>query len=210
MKRALIFLNGNQPKKSLIEKVYKTTDAVICADGGTRRALFCGLTPTVILGDFDSLSKKIQKQMQKAGVSLISFPREKDYTDSELAINFAIDAGYKELILFGVFGARIDHFVANILFASQIEKRGMSIRIMEDRQTLYFTDTKLTIPGKAGDTVSLISLAGDATVTTKGLKYALTRGKIPFGKTIGVSNELISARAEIRVHEGNMLIIQTN
>src|SRR3989344_2641332 len=60
MKRAVIFVNGNRPSRDLVFEVLKTTDTIICADRGAKHAIDCGVTPNVILGDLDSLSKTLQ------------------------------------------------------------------------------------------------------------------------------------------------------
>lgn len=210
MKRAVIFLHGNRPGDADIKKLVKKTDTIICADGGTQYALEAGLVPDIVLGDFDSLSKKFQKRLKELKIPLQEFPRDKDFTDSELAITYAIDQGFKELVLFGVFGTRIDHFLANIDFLATKSARGLRISIIDNHQTLYFVTSNLEISGKKGDTLSLIPLQIDAKgVSTTGLKWELTNDTLIWGATRGVSNEFTSTTAKISLKKGILLVIHT-
>ena len=208
MKRAVIFLHGNKPDEADIKKHLKKTDTIICADGGTEYALEAGLIPDIVLGDLDSLSKKFQQRLKELKIPLQEFPTDKDFTDSELAITHAIDQGFKELVLFGVFGTRIDHFLANIDFLATKATQGLKVTIIDNHQTLYFVTTSFEITGKKGDTLSLIPLQIDAlSVSTIGLKWELYNDTLFFGETRGVSNVFIKNKAHISVQKGILLAI---
>ena len=75
MKKCVIFCAGGF--EGLVQPI-ENTDFVIAADGGLRHAQALGLTPNLILGDFDSLGYVPQ------GAEV--FPVEKDDTDAMLAI----------------------------------------------------------------------------------------------------------------------------
>src|SRR5690242_11093954 len=103
MKRAIIFLNGDLSNLSQAKSYINEADYIICADGGTRHALELNLKPNVIIGDFDSLSSELQKNLSGDYIEWVRYNTEKDQTDSELAIEFAIEKRFKTIILFGVF-----------------------------------------------------------------------------------------------------------
>lgn len=88
MKKAIIFLNGDCPRKNEIKNEELTESLKICADGAYRYVKeIC--VPDVVLGDFDSIgAEKIDKSCK-----IIRFCPEKDYTDGHLAVQFALDEG---------------------------------------------------------------------------------------------------------------------
>jgi thiamine pyrophosphokinase len=209
MKRAVIFLHGNKPNDEDIKKFVNKSDFIICADGGTEYALEGGLIPDIVLGDFDSLSPKFQKRLKELGIPLQSFPTDKDFTDSELAIDFATKKGYKDLVFFGAVGSRIDHFLANITHLVRKIDEGANVTLVDNTQILYLTNYELDLTGKKGDHVSLIPLIANVkNITTTGLKWQLYKDKLEFGATRGISNEFIKRKAHISVGKGILLIVQ--
>lgn len=213
MKRAVIFINGNRPSKELVFEVIKTTDTIICADGGAKHAIACGFTPHTIIGDLDSLPQELQKKLRRLPIEWVTFSTEKDFTDSELSLKHAIEKGFREIVVFGLFGNRMDHVMANITHFSRLvsENRNLSILVVEKGQTLYFVRKKLILSGKKGQTVSLLSLDGDAKgVSTKGLKWKLNNETLHFGEPRGVSNEFTGTKATVTVANGVLLVVQNH
>ena len=90
MKTALIVGNGEEAAKSIIEKL--KYDYIICADGGLEKASNYGIVPDIIIGDFDSVDANVLKQYENR-VLIEKFPSEKDFTDMELAVEFAVSKG---------------------------------------------------------------------------------------------------------------------
>lgn len=210
MKRAVIFLHGNKPDEEEIKNIIRKTDTIICADGGTEYAIEAGLIPDMVLGDLDSLSEKFQKRLKDLKIPLQQFPAEKDFTDSELAITYALKQGFRDLIFFAAFGTRIDHFLANITFLSKKSGDGIKITVIDNFQTLYLTSYELDIKGKRGDFISLIPLGIDAQgVTTRGLKWELYNDTLYFGATRGVSNEFIKSNIHVSVEKGTILVVHS-
>lgn len=210
MKRAVIFLNGNKPSRDLVFETIKTTDTIICADGGAKWAIAAGITPQVIVGDLDSLPKQLYKKLQKLPIDWVTFSSEKDYTDSELALKYAIEHGFMEIVVIGVFGNRMDHLMANMTHFSSVLKatQNLAISIVEKDQSMYFVKDKLVLVGEKGKTVSILSLDGDAKgVSTKGLKWRLDNETLRFGESRGVSNEIVARRVSVEVKRGVILLI---
>jgi len=210
MKRAVIFLHGNKPSKELVKKYVKKSDTIICADGGTIWAVECGLHPDVYIGDLDSITPELYKKLQKKeNIEWHTFEKEKDETDSELAIKYAIKRGFGEILLFSVFGNRVDHVLANLTLFSVLSNKKTQIKIIEGDQEIYFVKNKLELDGKIGEYISLIPLQTDVTVLTNGLKWELKGSILKYGKTCGISNEFIQTTAEVLVKNGTLLVIHT-
>ncbi len=209
MKRAVIFLHGNKPTKSLVQKYVRPTDTIICADGGTLHAVAAGIQPNVYIGDLDSITKSLHKKLQKGNIEWHIFQKEKDETDSELALDYALKKGFKEILFFGVFGSRTDHLLANLTMFARAPK-DVKIKIFAGKQELYFVHDYIRLTGNSGEYVSLIPLQNDVTgITTTGLKWQLSNGTLEFGKSRGTSNEFTQKTAEITIKSGSLLVIQT-
>lgn len=207
MKRAVIICNGNRPIKDAVKKYSSKNTTLICANGGTKHAVSLGYIPDVIIGDHDSLPKNMVKKLTAKHTHFISYPKEKDETDAQLAIQFAIEKRFTEIIVFGIYGTRIDHFLSILLF---IAEQKVPIKMVEGNQEIYCVTTNVHISGSVGDIVSLIPLKEDVQgITTKGLLYPLRKESLKYGKTQGVSNELTQPEAEIQVKKGVLLGIHT-
>src|SRR5690625_5094778 len=118
-------------------------DIGIGADRGALTLLNLNITVDYALGDFDSISMHEENKIKKDAKHFMKFPKEKDHTDLEIALNMAIELHADKLYLFGVTGARLDHTLVNIptTYLSKIRKiKGM----MVDR----YKKLELTTPGK--------------------------------------------------------------
>lgn len=208
MKRAIIFFNGDLSDLSQAKNYIKSTDYIICADGGAKHAAELGLKPNVLIGDFDSLSSNLQKKFQDKNIEWLKFNTEKNETDSELALKFAIEKGYQTILLFGVFGTRLDHFLSNIFALTRLAEKGIDVTIIEGKKEIKIIKEHLEIHGNIGDIVSLIPLQTDAKqITTDGLQYKLINENLLFGYSRGISNVLTKKTASITFTKGTLLII---
>ena len=211
MKRAVLFLNGNTPPQDLVFKSVKTTDTIVCADGGAKHVIEAGLTPHVIVGDLDSLSQVLQKRLRKLPIEWAIYPADKNFTDSELAMQYVLEKGYSEIVILGFFGDRSDHVQANILLLATIVQKNPKCRILvaDENQSLYFISSGgLTLEGKKGQTISLLPLITDVEgVVTTGLRWKLCNETLVCGATRGVSNEFSGKKASIALVHGVLLVI---
>ena len=127
MKRAIIFVNGNLSDLSRAKKIISKEDYLIAADGGVKHILKLGLILRIVIGDLDSTPLSIQKKLEREKIEWIKYPRKKDRTDFELTIDYCLEKKFKEIIIFGIFGNRIDHFIANILLLSKIQTENKAL-----------------------------------------------------------------------------------
>src|SRR5690554_1082000 len=97
--RAAIISNGELGDENKLKNTLPTFDLVICCDGGIRHLEALGLTPDLIIGDFDSVNSALLDTYIKRGVEVRTFPVEKDETDTELAAQAAIEIGVDEVVL---------------------------------------------------------------------------------------------------------------
>jgi len=210
MPRTVIFANGRLDQPSRFLKELTESDLIIAADGGAYHCNSLGVTPDVIIGDFDSLDPEILSDFKQTGAELIKFPTYKDETDLELALQLAIDRGLEEVYIIAALGDRWDMSIANVLLLGKPNLSRLSIHILDGSQELFILrgGDLVEIRSKAGAPLSLIPLAGAACgITTHGLEYSLTDETLYFGSSRGVSNVFSQDSANIKIREGLLLCI---
>lgn len=183
-------------------------DLLIAADGGTHHCLEQGLIPSIVIGDLDSLDPDDIENLKNSGTKIIEYPSRKDFTDLELALQFALELEIEEILVLAALGARWDQTIANILLPASLGNK--KVRLMDGNQEFFFLNGpgKLDIYGHCGDTFSVIPLAGDACgITTKNLEYPLKDEVLHFGSTRGISNVMLSEHASITLTKGILLCI---
>jgi len=212
--RAIIVANGEliKPETYLVE--LKHSDITIAADGGTQHCRTLGLEPSVVIGDLDSTTIEDQQAIKdNEKIQLIVYPRDKDQTDLELALQYAKKIGVTDVFLIGLLGGRIDQTIVNILLLTREEWSDIDMIILNGHETAHLMreNRSITLNGKIGDIVSLIPLSPNVYVTkTHGLRWQLTDAEMFFGTTLGISNEMISEYCHIHIGVGNLMVVHTN
>ena len=199
MGKCLIFCAGGFD--GLLEAVNEA-DCVIAADGGLVHTQALGITPDVILGDFDSLGYVPE------GSTV--FPVEKDDTDAILAVRKGLELGYKAFVIYGSLdGPRLDHTVANFQTLQYIaDNKAMGYLVGKTYIVTVVKNEKIVFPASASGIVSVFCQGADAKgVTISGLQYPLENGTLTAGFPLGVSNHFVGQPAEISVADGSLLII---
>jgi thiamine pyrophosphokinase len=209
---AVIFAGGVLRPGKALQAAIASADLVIAADSGAASALHYGCTSAIIVGDFDSLDALTLQKLQEQGSRIMRAATEKDETDSELAIQVAIEQGASAITILGwLGGARFDHTMANILLLAGFETT--PIRLVDGPSVCWLLrgPGQTTINGQVDDLLSLLPLTGEATgARTQGLYYPLHGETLRFGKPRAVSNVLTQEQAEVSLEEGLLLLIHTN
>ena len=219
MNRIIIFANGELPDINQARGILNDDDYIICADGGTRHALALDLKPDLVIGDMDSVEKADLQKLRDDGVSIELFPRDKNETDLELAITRAVELEPKEIIIVAALGGRIDQTLANIALLSdprlstlrQGSGQAFDVRLNDGVEEIFFCRDQLEVHRGSGDIVSLIPWGGPVHhIQTQGLKWALNDETLHPDRTRGVSNEMLSSNASIRIGSGLLLVVLTH
>lgn len=182
---------------------FLTDDYVICADSGFDSAVKCGITPSLVLGDMDSV---------KGDISLFPdtkvYPARKDFTDTELALETAIDLKPDEIIILGALGNRTDHSLANIFLLKRAFDAGIKACICDEHNKVYYYKNSFILKNCVGKTVSLIPVTEEITgLVTKGLDYPLCNESILFGQTRGISNVVTGEEASYTSQKGEGILV---
>ena len=184
-------------------KRFGKDDLIIAADGGYGAAVAAGLSPDVVIGDFDSSAPPTE-----TAAHVIKLSRDKNDTDMLAAVKLGLRREYKTFVIYGGTGGRLDHTVAN--FSALAYLNGFGARgflIDRDSVATVITDDKFILPKTARGTVSVFAYGGDAVgVTLKNLSYTLNNAELSPAYPIGVSNATANGDGEISVKHGSLLI----
>ncbi|MBI2914670.1 MAG: thiamine diphosphokinase [Firmicutes bacterium] len=206
IRRAYIFSHGR-----LVSFPAPTRDMLtIAADGGARHLLRVGCTPDIVIGDFDSLGPDELDTLAASGCRVIRYPAAKDQTDTQLAVEFAIEEGATDLTLYGGLGSRLDHSMANVMLLALIHERGCTGRVTDGEQVVQLLVDEMTVSGAAGDVVSILPLTPVLEgLTIKGLKYPLQDATIRMGDSRTISNEFgTPGTGTITLRSGVAMVVQ--
>ncbi|MDO8754139.1 MAG: thiamine diphosphokinase [Anaerolineales bacterium] len=210
MSRIIIFANGNLPDPDKAHALLRESDFIIAADGGTHHALALGRTPNIIIGDLDSATFDLRPLTEK-GTQVIQFPKDKNETDLELAIQHALTLNPEQIIILAALGGRLDQTLGNIALISDsfiLHPSSFILHLDDGIEEVFFCRDECKINGTVGDIVSLIPWQGEVTgIVTTGLKWTLQNETLYPQKTRGISNEMLNDTATIQIKSGLLLIV---
>ncbi|MEX2653935.1 MAG: thiamine diphosphokinase [Acidimicrobiia bacterium] len=179
-------------------------DFIVAADSGLDHAERLGLTPDVVVGDFDSVS---DDALGRFSGPVERHPVDKDATDLELALRIVVERAPERIVVLGGHGGRLDHFIANALVLTTTPP-DIEVEWRAGLATIYVVHSTVALSGTPGASVSLVPVGGDTEgVTTSGLRWPLTGESLTSGSTLGVSNEFAATRATVEIQTGTLLVI---
>lgn len=212
-KAALIFANGDPNDGAMVRRLFNrfTAPYVIAADGGAAIARYFGYTVNCVIGDMDSIDPAERAQLEAQGATVLPYPAEKDETDLELALKWAVAQGYEELAIIGGLGGRFDQVIANVYLLMLPELSLHSAMLVAGKQRIeVLRPGTRRISGEAGDTISLIPMGGAAEgIVTHALQYPLRGETLYVGPARGISNVMLTDEAEIQFTGGLLLLVHT-
>ncbi len=209
MKNVLIVLNGRKNPAEFVSKLAGNADFVIGTDGGAEFLFENNIPFDVAIGDFDSLSNKnLIEEFRKNKIEVIKFPREKDFSDTELAVRFALKKGYFDFTFTNALGNRIDHLLFNISVMIFLTEQKKKCKILDKEEEIYITENNLKLEVKKEYTVSVYPLTQTVIIENSyGLKYPLKGLRITQNSTLTLSNIIIKNEVYIKVKSGMILFI---
>ena len=182
-------------------------DSIIAVDKGLEVLNKLKIEPNYIIGDFDSLDLNVLKVYDDN--KIIRLEKEKDYTDTHMALKLAIENHSKNITIIGGIGTRIDHTLGNIGILKEALENNVSAKIINENNEIMLIKNSCMI--NKNDKFKYISLIPLTTlisgVTLEGLKYKLDNATINAGESIGISNEQIEDTAKIIIQEGIAILI---
>lgn len=179
-------------------------DMVICADGGFDNAIQFAMQPDLVIGDFDSVASRVPEKIE-----IMKFPSEKDKTDTQLAVEHALERGAKEVVILGNLSGRFDHTLGVIFLLGLIKDRGAEGLVLSASERIcLLRNEKAVIARGESKWISLVAVNGDAKgVSVKRTKYELDGEELKAGDTKGISNEFTALDAHVEVEKGEVLVV---
>lgn len=207
--KALVLAGGDITDYPRYEEYIRKTDLIICADSGIHHALNMSITPDILVGDMDSIAKEELNKAQCRQIEIQTFPREKDFTDTQLALEIALERGADEACILGGWGNRPDHSIANMFLMVDYRKKGLEVMLVGENWEMFLIDGEKEISGKPGDILSLIPLSAEVTgVKTEHLYYPLNSETLVMGPARGISNVFLEEKAHVKINKGLLLAIK--
>jgi thiamine pyrophosphokinase len=186
--KTVILTGGTPPEKHDLEAFLAVADMLIGVDGAACTFIAYGITPNVLIGDFDTASVEHVHMLEERGVKIIRLTPEKNETDTEAALEYAIADGADEITILGAMGNRFDHSLANVYLLILADRAGVRCRIIDGDTELTVSNKDTDVYGRAGQTLSLMPLTGDVCVNATNLKYPLDDLNLRQSHTRGISN----------------------
>ncbi len=208
MRRAILFINGKLRSLRAARAVLGEDDYLVAVDGGLRYIHGLGLTPHVLIGDLDSVEADLAENIAQRGCQVIRYPEDKDETDLELALGHVGEKGFRRICIVAALGGRLDQTLANIFLLTQKTLHGIDIRLDDGIEEVFVVHHSTIVEGQAGDLISLIPLSETVTkVRTSGLQYPLRDETLIREKTRGISNKMLTDRAQLEIGDGVLLCV---
>ena len=187
---SVLIANGKKPKNKKIIEILKNAKNVICVDNGYELASELNITPSVVIGDLDSVDiNKISKDI------LIIKDEDQNTNDLEKTLNYCLSKNIRDIILVGATGERDDQNLATILVSLEYIEQ-LNIEILSDLYSIEFVNGERDFEVTPMREVSLISMDKENIITTQGLKYNLDKSKLS-SATHGISNYSIGENFSI-------------
>ncbi len=207
MSRCVILSAGPVEQPAELATLLRSDDYVLAADGGWRLAQRLGVTPSAVVADFDSL---IDTPLP-GGVQVIHLPVQKDVTDTAAAAEYAYEAGFREFLLLGCTGGRLDHQHAALLTMVALTRRGAQAVLADERNRIMATvHSPYYVEPMDGWSLSLFAFDGAVEgLTLQGMAYPLSAYTLTPVDPLCVSNACTGTMGEIQFRRGTLLIYRS-
>lgn len=218
----ILIIAGGEMDISFGEEYLKSHsfDRVACADAGLDAARALHLPVDCVMGDFDSVSGEVLEEYrsrENAGsreTELIQYPPEKDATDLNLVLDWAVEQQPEEIVILGATGGRLDHFLANVNLLMEPLSRGIPAYIVDRCNKLCLLNHSQMFRREElhGKYISFLPLTERVrNVTLRGFRYELDGRDMFLGSSLGVSNELAEGQdaATVEFSEGILIAVES-
>jgi thiamine pyrophosphokinase len=209
VQRVVIYTGGRLGKWALRD--LRDADVLIGADRGALFMVEHGISPDIAIGDFDSVTSEQLNLVKANSKSVIACdPVEKDFTDTEMALERALAFEPAEIVVYGALGTRFDHSLANVHLLVKAQRLGVPAVMCDAYNEIRLVSDRLTLQRGRFTHVSLLPLSPQVTgITLRGFRYPLSDAELAIGQSLGISNVMEAQTADIEVRSGLLLVIQS-
>lgn len=210
-KRAIIVTGGNPPSKDILLRYIDENSFIIGIDKGCNALREYNLIPNLILGDFDSINRDILNYYKDLQVEILKFPPEKDYSDTDLGYEISKERGFKDIIIFGATGTRMDHFLGNLGILLKALRENIKVQLIDNNNKMFLVKENAILKGKLGDVISFHALCDEIkNFSIYGAKYELRNYNMTLLEPRAICNEFLDKDIEITFDSGIILVIYSN
>ncbi len=205
--RCFIFGSAKIESYEYLRNIDFSDSLIICADGGMLHAQNLGIECDVWLGDGDSLISPEICAKEK-----ISFPVKKDKTDTDLAVELALERGYTDITILGGIGGRLDQEFSHFCLLKKIADRGAVGRLVDECNTVTIKNQSFKVYPDGRQYISFFPYGGNVeNFSVKGLKYEAEGMTLECGKAQASSNSFVGDNyGEVTFDKGSVLVITSN
>lgn len=208
--RYILISNGDFESETA-RKIDWDSSVKVCVDGGARHFKELGIDPDVIIGDLDSADQETVEYFKNRGVEVLKHPSKKDKTDTEIAVEYAVENGATEILLLGSTGSRVDHMMGNINLLHKLKTQYILGKMIDSVNEISIISGDWELErDESYKYISLIPYGGEVKgVTLRGFEYELTERDFSASDILGISNEMNREKAHISIGSGEMLLIKS-
>lgn len=190
-----------------VDEMLSSSSLYVAVDGGIEFFLRRNIAPDYWIGDMDSSSDAKKYESVLKNTEIIKLNVDKDFSDTEYAIDFLITKNYKKFKLLGVIGTRFDHSFANAALITNLCEKEFDIVVSDGRQLLIPLSKSTVIKSKKGYTISIICFEDIESVSSKGLRYKLEKTNLSFASSLSLSNVIEEDIAIIQKEKGRAILV---
>lgn len=200
-------ISGGEIFARYITERPEAEDIVICADSGYKNAVELNIHVNILVGDFDSLGK-IPDDVDE----IVRVPTEKNLTDTQLAVDIALNRGANEIVIVGSTSGRFDHALSTLSILEILAARKIGAIVVNGQNRIRYLKNSGLILLRSDNYKYFSLIAVDELakgVSIEGAKYPLNNKTIKRGEQFAVSNEILKNCALINVRKGGLYIIES-
>ena len=209
-KKFVIFLNGEYKySQEFMDKLVSENAVCFCADGGANSAFKYGKMPEVIIGDLDSIEKKVLEYYKSKNILIKKFPKDKDFTDFELILKeinkISENKNFVEKIfVVGGLGKRIDMTLSNLFIMGKYK----NLVFLQENEKIFYAEKSFILKNKKEYEFSISEKVEK--LTLKGFKFETDKIDVKRESSRLVSNVILENEASVEFENGKLIIILKN
>ncbi|RQD70344.1 MAG: thiamine diphosphokinase [Tindallia sp. MSAO_Bac2] len=207
--KILIITNGDISDLFFLQEKIKDHDYLICVDGAARYLRKIQQKPDLMVGDMDSVSDEDLSWIESFKIPVKRYKTRKDYTDTEIAIDAALDHNARFITILGAVGNRLDHSLSNIFLLKKIDDAGIEGLIADKSFELQYLNKDKQLDWKRGEVVSFIPIdQEEAILSLDGFEYPLENKAVSRGTSLCVSNVVARDCPSVIINNGSILAVR--
>lgn len=196
----VIVADGTFPKHDIPLAYLQNAERIICCDGSVENLILAGMQPDAIVGDMDSLNVELSDRFADS----IFIDENQDTNDLTKAVTWCCEMGYKDIVIVGATGKREDHTIGNISLLTEYIKNANVIMVTDTGILRPFLRSS-EISSFPSQQVSIFSIDPETEVTSRGLRYPLSRTKIT-NWWFATLNEALGDSFTIEFNNGRVIV----